>query len=460
MTYSKRWFHWITPALLLLPIGIVVCACSPKRSPLGSPHPVIIFDIDTLRADALGCYGADRATSPFIDAMAAEAVLFERTFSQAPNTPPSQASIFTSLYPRVHGRTRGKIPLPKAVVTLAEVLQAADFRTAAFVDGGYMAPRSGLGQGFDRYVSRPGGIKGMRSIGPAAIEWLRTHSRENFLLLIHTYDTHTPYEAPEPFAGLFTRELSTPSPGFEPTAQLMKHIMLRCRKGERNILPPADIDYARARYDECVRHVDSWIGIFFETMKELDLLDRATIVLFSDHGEEFQEHGSVLHEKLYTTVTHIPLIIRPPGGRNPLRVSPVVESIDIMPTILEMVGIEKPDNLQGHSLLPLMSGGDPPQWKNTAFGESLLRGGREYVIDDSLHALRTVQTGETELYDLDRDPTEQDDLSESRPEDLERLAGLLDNWEARCAARPKVSTDSIKLGKDEEEDLRALGYIE
>jgi len=459
VTIRTSTIMWV---MLLCGITLLFIGCSGDQISLrGKPHPVIIFDIDTLRADALHCYGAEEATSPFIDEFAQQSILFEEAYAQAPNTPPSQSSIFTSLYPRVHGRIHGRDRLPDGVTTLAEILRDEGYRTAAFVDGGFMAPKSGLNQGFETYLSRPGGLKGLASNGPYVLDWIHAHARENFLLLVHTYDVHSPYHAIEPYQEMFTKALPAPSPGFEPESKFLKKIMLRCRRGERNLIADRDINYAHARYKGCVRYVDSWIGTFLETLGDLDLLDRSTIVLISDHGEEFQEHGSVLHEKLYRTITHIPFIIRQPGSTPGLRIRKVVESIDMMPTILELVGVQPPSFLQGRSLLPLINSGKiGVTWGNTSFGESPLFGGREYAIQDHFHLLRSLKTGEEELYDMSTDPMESVDLATGRPEDLRRMGKILDSWEASCASRKSFKPVDLELGEKEKEDLRALGYLD
>jgi arylsulfatase A-like enzyme len=304
-------------------------------------HPVIILDIDTLRADELGCYGYGRATSPTIDRIASEGTRFEWAFAQAPVTAPSQASILTSLYPTVHGLLEYGDKLPGEVTTLAEVLRAEGFTTAAFVDGGFMSRQWGVSQGFGLYDQTP--TESLRVIGPKVQRWVEAHSRETFFLLVHTYDVHTPYAPAEPYRSMFLDGLSEPSDGFEPTADRMKAQLFGRRNGSLEPLPQRDIEYARALYDAEIRFVDDWIGRFMAQLKRLGLLERATLIVLSDHGEEFQEHGSVMHEKLYATVTRIPLIFRPPGGGEGRVVSDVVEAIDVMPTVIDLVGAALPE---------------------------------------------------------------------------------------------------------------------
>lgn len=427
---------------------------------VGKPHPVILIDIDTLRPDHLGCYGYHRDTSPTIDRLATEGLLFEWAFAQAPYTPPSQTSILTSLYPHSHRRVSNQDILSEDVTTFAEVMLDNGFVTAAFVDGGFMAPRWGLDQGFQKYVCRPGKKKGLAALGPRIKKWIEKNANEDFFLLIHTYDVHVSYDPPPPFRETFLKGISPSTPGFEPTAKTMKNLMDRGRIGQTNILTPEDIEYAKALYDGGIRYVDDWLETFVHDLDDLGLMDRATVVVVSDHGEEFQEHGSVLHEKLYSTVTRIPLIIRPPGGITGRRVDQVVESIDLMPTILEMVGLPPPDSgIEGQSLMPwfLAETFDSDVRTGTAFGESHFFGGQEFVIEGNHHLLRSISTGVVELYDFQTDLSEQVDLSSNNEDRVVSLEGLLHEWEPVGQVWDGQATD---LDQETVEDLRALGYLE
>lgn len=446
-------------ASLLAPVVVLSVGCTKTRiiEITPNPHPVIIIDIDTLRADHLGCYGYHRATSPNIDAFADESVLFEYAFSQAPNTPPSQTSILTGLYPTTHGMIHDEDTVPDAIVTLAEALSGSGFATAGFHDGGYMSKSFNIGQGFETYRSFGG--KGLAASGPKAIKWLDKHADENFLLLIHTYDTHTPYAPIEPFRDLFLDGLAPPSPGFEPTPDTMEEIRLSVWTDTPLLLPPNDLEYARALYDAEIRFVDTWVGEFLDHLEALGLDKRATVVLISDHGEEFQEHGSVLHEKLYSTVTRIPLIIRLPNDIPPHRVTEVVETIDLMPTILELTGVPPPPGLQGSSLVPLIAGQESAA--GMAFGESPFFGHRRFVATGRHKLLLTKSTGAVELYNFADDPTEQMDIADQDPETTSQLSAEVAAWEDRVVAA-KIDDGAADGDLDTEtlEQLRELGYIQ
>ena len=439
-------------------VAATLTGCSQPKSVPSRPHPIIIVDVDTLRADHLGCYGYHRDTSPNIDAFAAQSLHFEHAFSQAPNTPPSQASILSGLYPSSHGMVYDEDRIPDEVVTLAEALSAHGLRTAGFHDGGYLRAVFGFGQGFELYEDGKGG--GLEVVGPSAVNWLREHADEDFLLFIHTYDTHTPYAPRPPFDTMFMDGVPDPTPGFEPTTDLMEEIRLSKYTDTLITLPDNDLAYAMVLYDGEIRAVDTWFGEFWGVVRELGLDRRATVVFLSDHGEEFQEHGSVLHEKLYATVTHIPFMIRLPGGRLARRVPEVVESVDLMPTLLELQGASVPPAVQGSSLVPLILG-QPADLTHTAFSESPFFGHRRAVAFGDHHLLYTKKTGQKELYNLRVDPLEQHDLAAHDSRITSVMMELLHSWEARVAAQqPDRSVPATPLDDETIEQLRQLGYIQ
>ncbi len=446
----------ISACVVVLGFGAGCSNGAREPSAIG-PHPIIIINLDTLRADHLGCYGYDRATSPTIDRLAEESVLFTHAFSQAPNTPPSQTSIFSGLYPMTHGMIEDDDRIPLSVVMLAEVLQENGFATAGFHDGGYMSNDFNMGQGFDLYDSSLGG--GLKKIGPKVSRWLSDHSDKNFLLMIHTYDIHTPYDPPEGYHDLFLGGLEPPTPGFEPTAAALEEIRLSVWTDEPKSLPPNDLENAKALYDGGIRWVDAWIDGFMRELQALGLDQRATIVLISDHGEEFQEHGSLLHEKLYATVTHVPLMIRLPGAGHSRKIETLVETIDLMPTLLDLVGLPVPTATQGQSLLPLIQGQKTDD--AVAFGESPFFGHRRFAGHGRWRLLLTKNTGQVELYDFDADPLESRNLASDRPFIVEELKEKISAWETEAVAARIVDADEgSSLDEETRKQLKELGYIQ
>jgi arylsulfatase A-like enzyme len=442
-------------------ISVIACtsAChddSGFRAPLAN-GPLIILDIDTLRADHLGCYGYERNTSPFIDRFASESVVFEWAFSQAPNTPPSQATILSGLYPSTHGMIEDDDRLPHDVRTLAEVLRDNGYVTAGFHDGGYLSNTFQMGQGFDTYEGFGG--QGLKAIGPEVVGWLHQHANEKFLLFVHTYDTHTPYAPVSPFDQLFMDGVPSPTPGFIPNPEQMEAIRLSKYTDNPRMLPDNDIAYAMALYDGEIRFVDDWVEKFMAVLRELGLDEIATVVILSDHGEEFQEHGSVLHEKLYRTVTHIPLILRFPNGTVQARIERPVGAIDVMPTLLNLCGLPVPDAVQGYSLLPLLASESSGNARSV-FSESPFFGHRRGVVWGNLHLLHTISDGKIELYDYRLDPDEQDDLAAQHASQISTMLESLEQWRVMVEADAiNAQANDAQMDEETKEQLRELGYI-
>nr|XP_061805996.1 N-acetylglucosamine-6-O-sulfatase-like [Nerophis lumbriciformis] len=449
--------------LALLPLGLLwACQGGPSERTFTRP-PVILIDVDTLRADHLGCYGYERDTSPNIDRLAEQSVRFEWTFSQGPNTPPSQASILSALYPTAHGRIGNNQPLPPEVTTMAEVLSAAGYDTAAFVDGGLMAAGFGLEQGFGIYDDEAGHLK---KIAPKVRDWLGQRASEQpFFLLVHTYDVHSPYElSPEPHRSRYLEGLELPSKHFQRNMSgVMKETWDARFEPDPPQLNPVEMDWVKALYDGGIRHVDSWVGELEAELRRLGLWDPSMVVFISDHGDELGEHQDLFHERLYSPVTRIPMMIKFPtakGAPTPRRgvVSAVAESIDMMPTVLEALGLEVPDGIHGESLLPVIDG--VSRGREVAISESPFRGRRIALATGDFRLLYTALGDSTELYDYRRDPHELNDVAVDFPEVEKRLKEGVLRWQDHIEQYRRESTEIENLKAETIEQLRALGYLD
>ncbi len=450
--YSAR-FSLIVGGLCLALLG---CQEEAATVPSG-PTPVILIDIDTLRADHLGTYGYARPTSPEVDRFSSESVRFEWAFSQAPNTPPSQASILTSLYPSTHGRIRDEQVLPAGVTTLAEHFQRAGYKTAAFVDGGLMASEFGLDQGFEIYDDEAGGLA---EIDGKVKSWIDQNQDELFFLLVHTYDVHSPYEhTPEPYHSMFLEGLERPSEDFvENMTWKMEQRRVSKYGDNPHRLTPVENEWAKALYDGGIRYMDDWFGRFRAFLEERGLYDRAILVFISDHGDEFEEHDSVFHEKIYASVTRVPFLIRFPGGAMRQVVSEAVETLDLMPTVLASVGLAIPDNLQGQNLLPLLHGEEGH--RELAVSESPFFGRRVAIATSDYRLFSTEKGGAPpELYAYRGDPLEQDDLAAEKPEVVERLQQAVVSWEALVLSQKHLASEVTEMKDSTLEQLKTLGYI-
>jgi arylsulfatase A-like enzyme len=418
-----------------------------------APHPMIVINLNAVRADHLGCYGYDRDTSPNIDALAEESVRFEWTFAQAPDPAPSQASIVSGLYPTTHQMFDETTRLPSEVITLAEALSTEDFATAAFVDGGFMSETFGLTQGFGEVDDSAGG--GMSEITPKAMSWLEQHADQSFLLMLHAYDAHAPYAPPAEYSEMFLEGLEPPTEGFEPTPARMKP---EGQDGPAEVLLPNDLAYAEALYDAEIRHVDHWIGQLLTKIEQLGLDERATVVVLADHGQEFQEHGDLMHGQIYATVTRVPMMIRLPGGQHAGTISDYVETVDLMPTLLDLAGRSVPETVQGESLLPLALGkGQPPY---VAFSESRHFGGQLAIAMGGYRMVLNLDPESAELYHLTADPLERENIAKDEPRRLQVLNGRLQSWRDRVESASFDPEKQEEVDEDTLDQLKGLGYIQ
>jgi arylsulfatase A-like enzyme/predicted Zn-dependent protease len=422
------------PALVLL-VGLASLACSP--SPSGPD--VVVITVDTLRADRLGCYGDSSIETPTLDALAAAGVRFEDAASVTPITLPSHASIFTGRYPVAHGvRNNGTYVLPEGETTLAELLVERGYRTGAFVGAYVLAYRFGLGQGFEQYDDRfegPGAISTVAGSPPserraaavtdAALDWVdQLDPNERLLLWAHYFDPHADYDPPAPFDERY------PDP----------------YRGE-------------------IAYTDREVGRLLDGLRERGRMDDTLVVVVADHGEAFGEHDETKHGLfIYQPTVAIPLLFSWPGrlpeGES---VGGVVSQVDVLPTLLGLMEVEAPVGLHGVDLSRGMREGEgalhdrePILIENLLprleFGWSEL-----WAVRDG--PLKTIEAPRSELYRLDRDPAEADDLSGDEATTLAEQAALL------ARRRESVEADALAPaegtgGLDDEivERLRSLGY--
>ncbi|MGB5161359.1 MAG: sulfatase [Thermoanaerobaculia bacterium] len=348
-------------SLLLLTLG---CEAEPTKT-LAPTRGFILISIDTLRADHLSCYGYTRVTSPFIDTLAARGVLFENAFVQLPGTLPSHMSIFTGLYPAEHGVYPPDGVLSPEIPTLPEIFQANGFRTGGFTEGGYVDGDYGFARGFEVFSDRAGQVESdVEETFGRGLEFLEgLEDDEPFFLFLHTYSVHDPYTPMEPYSSLYWQG---PVPNtFEPTGPNLVAV----NRGELQITPRTT-KYFESLYDGSINYVDDMLRQLFSDLARLRLSDQITLVLTSDHGEEFREHGRMVHQQVYPETLRVPLIFLHPGLHKPRRVQSLVESIDIAPTLLDIAGLAIPQQ-SGRSLVDLLLGGHEPE-ESQAYAESFV----------------------------------------------------------------------------------------
>jgi arylsulfatase A-like enzyme/tetratricopeptide (TPR) repeat protein len=396
---------------------------------------IVLITIDTLRTDRISCYGSDRVETPNIDSFAGEGVLFTNAATTVPFTLPAHSSILTGLYPPGHGvRENVGYTLDARVPTVAEVLSTAGWSTAGFVSAFVLDGRWGVGRGFNHYfddfdlsgfesanlssVQRPGDVTVAE-----AVRWLdRRPSDRPFFLWLHLYDPHDPYEPPEPFKSAF----------------------------------------ASRPYDGEVAFTDSLIGELRRALEERHLLESSLVILTSDHGEGLGDHGESSHGFfLYDTTVHVALIVRLPGGAAAGRtVDAAVSHVDLVPTVLDVVGLDAPQPLHGQSLLPLIEGRGHDSSRGV-YSESLyplLHYGwaplRAYRTDDR----KLISAPRSELFETGSDPLEEHDLSLVQPAVLAELQTGLDGL--RSVIEPPAPTTAAAPDLDPQTvaQLQALGY--
>ncbi|RKY18487.1 MAG: hypothetical protein DRQ55_13230 [Planctomycetota bacterium] len=324
-----------------------------------------------VRADHLNTYGYERNTSPQIASFAARGVVFENAFSQAPWTLPSIDSVFTGAHPARHGVVHQGLALAPDSSTVSGIMQAEGYYTVAFHDGGYLNSAQGFHHHFDRYER----INGMRSL-ETVVRWLDEHRDLPFFMFLHTYDVHAPYgSVPKEYRERFAREGVTSQ--FD---LALKKPVDHWHDQEMPRFEPNDYERMRDLYDGEIRFVDDQLGRLFSALDDLDLEDRTHVILVSDHGEEFGEHGKFEHHNgnLYRELSNVPLIWVGPGVAGGRSVKEVVQTIDILPTVLDRLGIDPlaAGDIDGRSLGPLLdeSGPSPKREGLAAFSETHERG--------------------------------------------------------------------------------------
>jgi arylsulfatase A-like enzyme/tetratricopeptide (TPR) repeat protein len=418
----------IDRAALIAITAALLGACARAPAPAIRRDPaqnVLLVTIDTLRADALGAYGNQAATTPWIDRLATGGVRFTAAHASTVITLPSHATILSGLYPFHHGvRENAGFRFPAEADTLATLLKAKGYRTAAFVSAFPLDSRFGLTRGFDIYDDRFDKSDNHQAFhvperpGTAtvadAVKWIREGGAPWFAW-VHLYEPHFPYAPPEPFASR----------------------------------------YRAKPYDGEVAAADAALAPLLHEV--LDGSGKPTfVVLTGDHGESLGEHGEMTHGLFaYEPTLHVPLILNQPRLFQPRVISQSVRHVDILPTILDALGAPLPQHVDGVSLLPAASGRGPePQ---AAYFESLsasINRGWAPLYGVASGTLKYIDLPIPELYDLSTDPSEQQNLASSRTDDVQRLQRLLAGFRATDAgAVPRSESASTR------EQLRSLGYV-
>ena len=413
--------------------------CAAGASPPASPRNLILVSIDTLRADRLGCYGNPRPTSPAIDRVAGAGVVFDDASAPSPWTKPSHASLLTGLYPSHHGAWSMDAALRGDVTTLASYLRGRGFETLAVVNS-LLLRQHGLERGFERLDYVPF-VQGRRESSPVtehAVKALRARDPARRLFaFVHYMDVHSDYAALPKYESRFAR----PYDGFADgtTQQLYRYALGRFALNERDAAHLLDL------YDASIRQVDDQLDRLLRYLDEAGLLADSLLVVLSDHGEEFLEHGGVMHgHTQFQEVVRVPLILRGPGLPGGLKVAAPVSLIDVMPTCLALLGVGIPGALDGVDLGPLW--GSPqarPAPRLLYFEADVVfpppssgvapLGSRRAVRDGRYKFHYDLEAHRAGLFDLSADPAEKVDLIATHPEKARELSEQLRRFLGRDA---------------------------
>ena len=434
---DPRRAFWGTPAIIT----------PDEKAPL-----VIVYLVDTLRADHTQPYGYARDTTPELAKFAGDGVVFEQAIAQASWTKPSVASLFTSLLPGKHRAVQLRDTLDSGHVTLAEMLKAKGFATgAAIANSVIYSAGSNFEQGYDLFAGMHGpGNRVSKAVEAAplvdeALSWLAERRGFPTFLYVHTMDPHVPYTPPEPFNMKYEPHPTPDHPAVDPRGDYKE---------------PLDLDRLVAQYDGEIAYGDQEFGRFVAELKRRGLYDRALMVFMADHGEEFLDHGQFTHGKtVFDELIRIPMILKFPGRRDAgRRVKQQVQEVDVLPTVLQEMGlpVPAPPAIAGHPLQPVVAGGAP---EPPAVSEISHRG---YVA----HGMRTTRDKyvqrfspqEDELYfDLQKDPQEKINQLEANRERARTLKGAV---EAAMVADPFRHNVRAEGGGDYVLKLRTGGWIE
>lgn len=465
----------------------------------GAPKPrpnVLIYMIDTLRADHSSLYGYKRDTTPFLKKLGAAGVVFDDCQAQATWTKPSIASLFTSLYSYTHGIFNDYDTIPKGASTLAEQLRSAGYVTSNITASPWAGRVTGLQRGFDYVmefpvVQRHRTDAADRGTDSAALDkvifpWLDRHRDEPFFLYAHSTDPHAPYRPPAGFEEKFANPSETPEfnrdyANLRDKGQYGGGTVVSregCKKS--GIDPDTFIKRAVDRYDGEILHNDANLESLVTKLKQLGVLDNTLIIVVSDHGEEFWDHGWTAHgHSLYQELAHsVFLMWNPKLLGVPRHVADPVQLIDVMPTVLDLLSLKSPEVIEGQSLTPLIRGSafhrrNPVMTSRFAHPNAKPNG---LVPENRINTFALIEANwkliyrekgkeaglsRVELYDRRTDRTETKNVADSHPDDVERMMTELGKWlEAQKQIRAVLGKGARStLDQQTLDQLRSLGYI-
>ena len=462
------WGSWTAPRILGRggsdPLSLAAASPEPSaaadslRQALTRSN-VMLLVLDAARARELGCYGYGRATTPEIDRLAREGVVFDRAFTPAVYTLAAMSSVWTSEYPdRHHGEVSFSSSLPKNRLTLAEILTARGIQTAGFVANAVAGRVGGFDRGFaefhELFQKYGSGADAFRQALPA---WLRANKDRRFFAYLHFREPHFPYDPPPPFDTQFGPD--------GPIARNVRREMGWITEANQGRRPLSADERAHlvSLYDGNLAFADQVIGELRRVLEAEGLFDRTVVIVMADHGEGLGEHGWIGHNvQLYEESIHIPLVVRFPAGKGPTgkRVAGLVDLLDVAPTIADLFGLlgqgGSDKQFQGRSLLPVV-GGAPG--KAAVLARTVWDRPRYALRDERFKLLYDTRTGEEQLFDVVADPGETRDLARADPLRAAYFRQALHQWILGLGRRGGAA-EQAALTPEQRENLCALGYIQ
>ncbi|MCZ6696449.1 MAG: sulfatase [Acidobacteria bacterium] len=454
-------------SILSVTLSVALCGCGAGRRP-----NILLVVIDTARGDRFSFNGYDRPTSPVLDALARDGAIYTRAYSPAPWTVPAHASLFTGQYPSRHRTDCGSLRLPDEIVTLAEILQDAGYRTVGYTANPWIGSSYNFQQGFDKYIEIWREVNtdvepdtGAARINSRVLRYLRwwaenpdARSRP-FFVFINYFEPHLGYHPPEPERSRFLRE-GVDRARAEHLSRLghpdeMEYIL------GRSDLTAGDMEILNDLYDGEIAYIDRRLGEIFDLLRELDLLDETIIAVTGDHGENIGDHGMMDHKmSVHDSLLHVPLVMRYPARIGPgQRIDDVVQMHDLFPTLLGLIGIDPPEGVRVEAVPlpgtsvdgPVRAAGDPivgefvgPPVEFIKTMQELFPGVDVSRFDRTLVALRSGDLkihwgsdGRHQLFNVVDDPGELRDLAAAGDERLDDMVQRVERWLRRPARRDR-----------------------
>jgi len=474
---NNQSFHRVTrmKQLILLLFLIIISLLSTNRAlsqdnqkeNTKNDYNIVLITIDTLRADHLSCYGYERSTTPNIDKIAEQGIIYKNAIAPSSWTVPSMVSLFTSVYPINHGTIHGFAKTGKVfdqevfsdeLTTLTEILKVHGYTTFGVTSNLHLSGKFGFARGFDYFKALP--FSSAPSVNKIISSWEnKIKNSDKYFLWIHYFDPHDPYYSKPPWTAKYTPNASTKNLLLSNKMMTELSVLIPSLKKD-----PQAIHDLTALYDSEINYVDASIGSLIEKLK---LGNDSLLIITSDHGEEFLEHGQLGHgNNVHRETIHIPLIVKLPYENEKEIVEKHVNLIDIMPTILQITNINPPEHILGKSFLEKkglfawikkkLQGEGKPDYNFSELNRKLIL---KTIVTPQWKYIFSYRDKTDQLYNITSDPLELNNLAGENIKQRNQLKEELFEWVSNSKKYP-VKRQPAQLSPQEKEKLKGLGYIE